>query len=103
MSKTVAILIGVVSVIVALHAFRAMQESNITGKIFSPRGSSVWVYAINGKDSLRTMVSGGKFRLTVKPGSWKVLVANSDLLMSEGMMVEVEKGSTLDIGTIKLN
>jgi len=102
MSKTVATFIGVISVVIVLHAFRAMHESNITGKIITP-DKNVWIYAVNGKDSLKTMVSNGQFRLTVKPGSWKVLVANSHLFHSEGMTVEVPEGSTLDLGTIKQN
>src|SRR5689334_14173436 len=102
MSKTAATFIGVVSVVIVLHAFRAMHESNITGQIVTP-DKNVWIYAVNGKDSLKTMVSNGKFRLTVKPGSWKVLVANNHLFPSAGMTVEVPEGSTLDLGTIKLN
>jgi hypothetical protein len=102
MSKTVATFIGVVSMVIFLHAFRAMHKSNIIGNVFSPEGS-VWVYAINGKDSLKTMVNNGKFNLTVKPGSWKVLIANSNMLRDEGVTVEVEQGSTMDLGTIKLN
>jgi hypothetical protein len=102
MSKTVATFIGVVSVVILLHAFRAMHASNITGKLITP-DQNVWIYAVNGKDSLKTMVSNGKFRLTVKPGSWKVLVANSHLFQSAGMTVNVPEGSTLDLGTLKLN
>lgn len=102
MSKTVATFLGVISLIILLHAFRAMHTSNITGKVFST-GGAVWIYAINGKDSLRTMVSNGKFRITVKPGSWKVLIANSRMLQEEGMTIDVQEGSTMDLGTIKLN
>jgi len=103
MDKTVATLIGVVSVVIGLHATKAMHASNITGKIFSAR-DSVWVYAVNGKDSLKTMVNNGKFRFTVKPGSWKVTVKKNNLLNAdEGKHVEVVEGSTLDMGTIILN
>ena len=71
MDKTVATFIGVVSVVVGLHASRAMHQSNITGKVSSER-DSVWVYAVNGSDSLKTMVSNGKFRFKVRPGAWRV-------------------------------
>ena len=101
MDKTVATFIGVVSVVVGLHASRAMHQSKITGKVFSEK-DSVWVVAVNGKDSLKTMVNNGRFRFTVKPGSWKVTVAphhNND----EGKIVEAVEGSTLDMGTIILN
>jgi hypothetical protein len=100
MDKTVATLIGVVGVVIGLHATRAMHQTNITGKVFSAR-DSVWVYAVNGKDSLKTMVNNGKFRFTVKPGSWKVTVKKNKL--EEGKLVEVIEGSTLDMGTIILN
>ena len=102
MDKTVATFIGVVSVVVGLHASRAMQETNITGKVFSPK-DSVWVYAINGKDSIKTMVNNGKFRFRVKPGSWKVTVTKNHLLRNDSQQVEVIEGSTLDMGTIILN
>ena len=102
MDKTVATLIGVVGVVIGLHASRAMHQTNITGKVFSAR-DSVWVYAVSGKDSLKTMVSNGHFRFTVKPGSWKVTVKNNLVSHDEGKQVEVVEGSTLDVGTIILN
>jgi hypothetical protein len=102
MDKTVATLIGVVSVVIGLHASRAMHQTNITGKVFSA-GDSVWVYAVNGKDSLKTMVSNGHFRFTVKPGSWKVTAKTNLVSREEGKQVEVVEGSTLDVGTIILN
>jgi hypothetical protein len=102
MDKTVATLIGVVGVVIGLHASRAMHQTNITGKVFSAR-DSVWVYASNGKDSLKTMVNNGKFRFTVKPGSWKVTVKKNQLGHEEGKLVEAIEGSTMDMGTIILN
>jgi hypothetical protein len=102
MDKTVATFIGVVSVVIGLHASRAMNKTNITGKVFSER-DSVWVFAVNGKDSLKTMVNNGKFRFTVKPGNWKVTIATHQLNKEEGKMVEATEGSTLDMGTIILN
>ena len=103
MDKTVATLIGVVGVVIGLHASRAMHQTNITGKIFSAR-DSIWVYAVNGSDSLKTMVkNNGEFRFTVKPGSWKVMVKKNQLSNEEGTLVEVVEGSTLDMGTIILN
>jgi len=101
MDKTVATLIGVVSVVVGLHASRAMHQSNITGKVSSER-DSVWVYAVNGKDSLKTLVSNGQFRLKVKPGAWRVTVKNHTT-NEEEQTVEVSEGRTLDMGTIILN
>ncbi|HEX6432327.1 MAG TPA: hypothetical protein VF008_31760 [Niastella sp.] len=101
MDKTVATFIGVVSVVIGLHASRAMRESNITGNV-SAR-DSVWVYAVNGKDSLKTMVNKGKFRLRVKPGSWRVTVTKNNFFRNDSQQVEVVEGSTLDMGTIILN
>jgi hypothetical protein len=102
MDKTVATFIGIVSVVVGLHASRAMHQSNITGKVFSAK-DSVWVYAVNGKDSLKTRVNNGKFRFRVKPGSWKVMVTKNNMFKNDGQQVEVMEGSTLDMGTIILN
>jgi len=103
MDKTVATFIGVVSVVVGLHASRAMNQSNITGKVSSEERDSVWVYAVNGKDSLKTMVNNGQFRFKVKPGEWRVIVTKSHIDSEEGKTVEVSEGRTLDMGTIILN
>jgi len=102
MDKTVATFIAVVGVVIGLHASRAMHQTNITGKVFSER-DSIWVYAVNGKDSLKTMVNNGQFRFKVRPGSWRVTVRNDQANNTEGKMVEVVEGRTLDMGTIILN
>jgi hypothetical protein len=101
MSKTVATLIGVVLVVIVLHAFRAMKQSNIIGKVVT-NDNAVWVYLVSGNDSLKAMVEDGQFKFTVKPGSWKVFIEHSKLLIDEGL-VEVQEGNTLDLGTIRLN
>ena len=98
MSRTVATFIGVVSMVILLHAFRAMHESSIVGKIVSAK--DVWVYAVNGKDSIKTIARNGKFRLSVKPGSWKVLIAKRNELKDQGN-INVLEGKTLDLGTIE--
>ena len=101
MSKTVATLIGVVLVVIVLHAFRAMKQSNITGKVVNG-DNKVWVVLVNESDSLKTMVEDGQFKFTVKPGSWKVLIEHRKSMTEEGS-VDVQEGSTLDLGTIRLN
>ncbi|MBO9201787.1 MULTISPECIES: hypothetical protein [Niastella] len=102
MDKTVATFIGVVCAVIGLHATRAMNQSNITGKVSSER-DSVWVYAVSGNDSLKTMVSNGQFRFKVRPGSWRVTVTK-DHEKNEGVhLVQVTEGRTLDMGTIILN
>lgn len=103
MDKTVATFIGVVCVVIGLHASRAMHQTNITGKVkaFTEK-DSIWVFAVNGKDSLKTMVNNGRFRFKVKPGSWMVTVAPHEE-NQEGKLVEAIEGSTLDMGTIILN
>lgn len=101
MSKTVATLIGVVLIVIVLHAFRAMHESNITGEVIS-EDNKVWVHLINGEDSLKTIVTRGHFKCKVKPGSYKVMVQNNELMVDEGQ-VEVIEGNTLDLGIIRLN
>ena len=102
MDKTVATFIGVVSVVVGIHASRAMHQTNRTGKVSSER-DSVWGYAVNGKDSLKTMVSNGHFRFKVKPGAWRVTITKNHEDNEGGQTVEVSEGRTLDMGTIILN
>jgi hypothetical protein len=102
MDKTVATFIGVVSVVIGLHASRAMHQTYITGKVFSKQ-DSVWVYAVNGKDSVKTMVNNGKFQFNVKPGSWRVTVTKNHRNGEEGLMIEAVEGRNIDMGTIILN
>jgi hypothetical protein len=101
MSKTVATLIGVVLIVIGLHAFRMMHESSISGQVISG-DNKVWVHLVSGQDSMKAMITGGSFKFKVKPGSWKVRVQNSETIYDEGL-VEVPEGSSLDLGTIRLN
>jgi hypothetical protein len=47
-------------------------------------------------------VTEGSFKFTVKPGSWKVMIDHSNVMVDEGL-VEVLEGHNVDLGTIRLN
>ena len=67
----------IVTVVASLHAFRAMQQANIRGKVMEANGV-VSVLATNGIDSVGTTPINGVFSLVVKPGNWKVFVNARD-------------------------
>jgi hypothetical protein len=101
MSKTVAVFIVTIVLVIALHAFRAYQPSNIKGRIFSGNGE-IHVLAIKGKDSVKTMSSDGQFSLKVKPGSWQVLIGTSASTSNMFMTLDIAEGKTTDLGVIRL-
>ena len=101
MSKTVAVFIVTIVLVIALHAFRAWQPTNIKGRIFSGNGE-VHVLAVKGTDSVKTTSQNGQFTVVVKPGSWKVLIGTSASSSDMSMTVDVAEGRTMDLGVIKI-
>ncbi len=101
MSKTVAVFIVTIVLVIALHAFRSLGTSNIKGRVIS-RGGGVHVWAVRGSDSIKVSAQNGFFTLPVKPGSWKVLVGKQMPWPDMGMTVDVPEGQTTDLGIIRL-
>ena len=85
-------------VVVTAFAFRSMQSS-ITGKI-SPADGAESVWAIGTSDSVKAPVTSGTFNITVKPGTYKVIVdarePRKDVVLDN---VEV-KNQPVDVGEI---
>jgi len=100
MKTTQLTFIGVILCVISLHAFRIMQQSNITG-IVVPLNSSPEIIAINGIDSLRTKATNGNFSLQVRPGNWKVIV-ESQSPDPVTLNVMVPEAKTIDVGIIRL-
>ena len=101
MSKTVAVFIVTIILVIALHAFRSMEASGIKGRIYSREGE-IHVWAVRGTDSLKATAQNGQFSFSVKPGQWKVLVGAHLPLTDMAMSVDVQEGKTLDLGIIRL-
>lgn len=88
--------------IAGLHAFRAFQDTTVTGHI-TPAEAVAEVMAVNEKDTVKGPVSQGAFALKVKPGAWKIIVtARAPFKNAVLERVQVKEGQTTDIGTIKL-
>jgi hypothetical protein len=100
--KTVWVLISVIIVVIALHAFRAAQRSGISGRI-NPSDAGQMVFAVHGADTVKLIPSNGSFLLEARPGLYKLIVdakePYKDVLMEN---VEVVNGKTTDVGEIKL-
>lgn len=101
MKKSVITFFSIVLVIIALHAFRALQQSTITGKIF-PANAATTVWAINGNHLLKVTPQNGSFELTVPPGSWSVMVEANKPYENFKTPALVEEGKTKDLGIIRL-
>jgi len=102
MKKTAFTLSVTILTVAMLHAFRIMQNSSISGKIIPPDGSEI-VWAINGRDSLRTTVVNGSFVFTAKPGTWKIFVDGKEPFKDAVLeRVDVKEGQNTDLGEIRL-
>lgn len=101
MKKTVATFIGVIVMVVALHAFKAMQESNITGKII-PENGAAQVLAIKGQDTVKAIPANGIFVFKVSPGTWQISIDAKEPMNDVKMEVLATDGKTMDLGDINL-
>lgn len=103
MKKTLVTFIAVISMVIALHAFRYMKQSGIQGKL-SPAHRAGIIWAIGDGDTLKTRhTSDGKFSFTVKPGAWKLVVKGAASFNDVIVYTTAEEGKIVDLGEIKLN
>jgi hypothetical protein len=102
MKKTIATLIGLITSVICLHAFRIIQGSTITGRV-NPPGEIEAIWAFNNVDTIKSIPSQGAFALTAKPGIWKVVIDAKppfkDAIIEN---VEVKANQTTDLGEIRL-
>lgn len=102
MKKTIATFVVIVTTVIALHAFRVMKQSGITGKITpSHRAGVIW--AICNGDTLKSKHEDGLFNFNVKPGSWKLVVKGAASFHDVIVYTTAVEGKTVDLGEIKLN
>jgi hypothetical protein len=101
MKKAGMTLFIIVAIVATLHAFRAMQQANIKGRVREAAGV-ISVFATNGIDSVGTTPVNGVFSLIVRPGNWKVLVNTRTPYRNVMLNVPVYEGNTIDLGLIRL-
>ena len=97
----IAVLMGF---IICLLAF-VKQQSTITGKVNPVDGvEMIWaINSINNSDSTRTTTADGKFTLSVKPGTYRiVVVAKPPYKNTIVENVIAREGETTDTGEITL-
>jgi hypothetical protein len=102
MKKTIVTFIAVVSMVIALHAFRVMKQSGITGKL-TPAHRAGIVWAIGNGDTLKAKHDDGTFRFSVKPGAWKLVVKGAASFHDVVVYTTAEEGKTVDLGEIDLH
>lgn len=102
MKKALVTLIATILTVAALHAFRLMQNSSISGKILPPEGADL-IWAIGGTDSIKTNAVNGAFAITVKSGTWKIIIDAKepfkDVVLDK---IEAKEGQNTDLGEIRL-
>jgi hypothetical protein len=101
MKRTLATLIAVIVIVIALHAFRVMKQSGITGKL-TPAHRAGLVWAIGNGDTLKARHEDGEFNFNVKPGSWKLVVKGAASFNDVVVYTTAQEGQTVDLGEIKL-
>lgn len=100
--RHLSIFFAVVTVALLMYAFKEKNASGISGRT-SPVDAVEVVYAIQGKDSLKTVPANGAFMLEAKAGMYKVIVDAKqpfkDVMLES---VEVTENNTTDLGEIKI-
>jgi hypothetical protein len=82
--------------------YAPVQQTSITGRI-SPEAAAELVWAVNGKDTTKTMIVGGSFSLAVKPGTFTLFVnAKSPYKNVSLGNLEVKQNQVLNVGEIIL-
>jgi hypothetical protein len=102
MKKTGLTLCATILAVVALHSFNAQRTGIISGSI-SPQDGAILVWAIQNTDTVKAAPANGIFTLSVKSGTWKVIVdakePYQDVMMEN---VQVNDGKETSLGEIKL-
>lgn len=101
MKKTVTTFIAVITMVVALHAFRVLRQSTITGTL-TPAHRAGQIWAIGNGDTLKTRHEEGRFQFTVQPGTWKLVVKGAASFDDVVVYTTAEEGKTVDLGNIEL-
>ena len=101
MKKTVATFVAIITMVVALHAFRVMRQSSITG-VLTPAHRAGQVWAIGNGDTLKAKHEEGSFHFTVKPGAWKLVVKGAASFHDVVVYTNAEEGKTINLGKIEL-
>jgi hypothetical protein len=82
--------------------YSIVQQTSITGKI-SPEAAAELVWAVNGKDTLKTMLMAGNFSLQVKPATYTLFVNAKAPYKNVSLgNLEVKLNQVLNVGEIIL-
>ncbi|HEV8284707.1 MAG TPA: carboxypeptidase regulatory-like domain-containing protein [Chitinophagaceae bacterium] len=92
----------ILSVILAVSAFRSKDQTSIIGRINPIDGANV-AWALSGKDSSTSNIVNGAFSFAAKPGIYKVIIdavePYKDAVLEN---ISVKEGQTVDVGEIVL-
>ncbi|MFI5151993.1 MAG: hypothetical protein ACHQET_01585 [Chitinophagales bacterium] len=89
--------------VICIHTVTIMRSGSIHLRVY-PAHFGESVMAINGTDSVRAMSRDGYFGMKVRPGTWKVIVANKELtrnVIRENLLVN--RGENINLGEIRLS
>ena len=97
------VILSVVALFILLISFVARNSAtSIVGRI-SPIDGANSVWAINGRDTLTSVVANGNFSLGVKAGTYKVWIDSKEPFKDVSLEnIEVKEGQTVDVGEIVL-
>jgi len=88
--------------VICVHTVTIMRSGSIHLRVY-PAHLGESVMAISGTDSVRAMSRDGYFGMKVRPGTWKVVVANKELtqnVIRENLLVN--QGENINLGEIRL-
>lgn len=85
-----------------IEQYSTVQQTSIRGRI-SPEAAAVVVWAVSGKDTLKTMIIAGSFSLQVKPGTFTLFVNAKPPYKNVSLgNLEVKLNQVLNVGEIIL-
>jgi len=88
--------------IVGLYAFHTVNQAAISGTVTPPEGATA-VWAVNGSDSTSGNISNGSFSISVKPGTYKLVVDAKEPYKDVSLEnIQVSDTAATNVGEIKL-
>ncbi|ASZ12800.1 carboxypeptidase-like regulatory domain-containing protein [Chitinophaga pendula] len=103
MKKTRIGMLALAALAFGTFAFKGAEGGSISGKVTPAEGAQE-VWAIQGTDTLKTVVTDGAFNLqNAKAGTYTVIVDGKDPYKDATLQeVKVEDGKATDLGEIRL-
>ena len=95
-------LLLIVLIISGLHAAKIMHSASIKGVVVQDEQIKT-IWAVQGNDSTQVTMENGYFKVSVKPGLWKIIIQSKENYKSMILdKIQAVEGKNTDLGQINL-